>query len=198
MKNLLFVSYYTDGYYEGIINKYLLPSLQKFNLSYYIEKKPNLHDWIKNGKYKTQFIFDMLLKNDNDMIFLDADAELLKFPELFFNLNNTDIGIHYLDWWLFWHNQANKNKRELLTGTMFFKNNEIIRELVREWNEFNQSTRELAQKTLPIFLNKQIINIYELPIKYCQIIKSDNIIPNNTVIAQHQASRQIKNNQEIL
>jgi hypothetical protein len=177
----------------------LLPSLQKFNLSYYIEKKPNLHDWVKNGKYKTQFIFDMLLKNNSDIVFLDADAELLQFPKLFFDLNNSiDIGIHYLDWWLFWHNQPNRNKKELLTGTLFFKNNEIIRELVKEWNEFNQSTHELAQKTLSIFLNKQILNIYELPIEYCQIIKEDNTIPTNSIIVQHQASRQVKNNQEIL
>jgi hypothetical protein len=195
MNNILFVSYYTEGYYKEIANKYLIPSLKKFNLPYHIEEKPNLHNWLKNGKYKTQFIFDMLLTNRSDIVWLDADAELFKFPQLFYELSdNINIGVHYLDWYKFWHQKENGNKKELLTGTIYLKNSEKTLYIIDQWNKMNQSSPEWAQRLLPTLLNKnQEIKVYELPIEYCQIIKKNKLIPKNTIIAQHQVSRETRN-----
>jgi len=197
--NILFISYYTDGYYKEVINKYLVPSLQKFDINWFVGMKPNLHDWLKNGKYKTQFILDMLLFSNKDIVWLDADAELLQFPKLFYDIStDIDIGVHYLDWYKFWHNTENKLKFELLTGTIFFRNNEKTISLVKEWNELNQSSLEWAQKILPKLLDKRKeLNVYKLPIEYCQIIKINKVIPKNTVIAQLQVSRETKHNSKI-
>jgi hypothetical protein len=194
MKELTFVSYYTEGYYKKIINKYLVPSLQKFNLTYHIEEKPNLHDWVKNGKYKTQYIFDMLLFNNTDIVWLDADAELFQFPRLFYSLSDDiNIGVHYLDWQKFWHNSKG-DRKELLAGTIYLKNSEKTLYIVDKWNKLNQSSLEWGQRILPSLLDKNSeIKTYELPIEYCQIIKKDGHIPENTVIAQHQASRETRN-----
>jgi hypothetical protein len=194
MRELTFVSYYTEGYYKKIINKYLIPSLQKFNLTYHIEEKLNLHDWTKNGKYKTQYIFDMLLFNNTDIVWLDADAELFQFPQLFYSLSDDiNIGVHYLDWHKFWHNNKG-DRKELLTGTIYLKNNEKTLYIVDKWNNLNQSSLEWGQRILPSLLDKNPeIKTYELPIEYCQIIKKDGLIPPNAVIAQHQASRETRN-----
>lgn len=189
MKNLLFISYYTEGYYEKIINKYLLPSLQKFNLNWYIQNFPNLHSWELNGKYKTSFILERMNSTNKDIVFLDADAEILKIPDLFNNITE-DIGIHYLDWWKFWHNNDCQNKFETLTGTIYIKNSYKTRCFINEWNNVNQKSIQWAQKLFPSVLSDYPeITVHNLPIEYCQIIKPDGIIPENTIIAQWQASR---------
>jgi hypothetical protein len=194
VSNILFLSFYTTGYYKTIAHSYLIPSLEKFNLPHKIIEKESKHDWLLNGKYKTEVIYSTLLETDKDIVFLDADAKLLQFPQLFFEIPESfDIGVHYLDWWLFWHNQPNKTKKELLTGTIFFRNNNKVKSLVREWNSINQSSAQWAQRILPELFNKYPdVKIFELPQSYCKIIKSNNIITSDDIIIQCQASREAK------
>jgi hypothetical protein len=98
MKELNFISFYTEGYYEEVINKYLLPSLLKFNLPNQIYKKPNLHDWQRNGRQKFEIIYNQLMTDNKNIVFLDADAEITKFPELFYQISDDyDVGAHLLD-----------------------------------------------------------------------------------------------------
>jgi hypothetical protein len=69
--NILFLSFYTTGYYKKIVDSCLVPSLQKFNLPYKIEEKESKHDWLLNGKYKTEIIYSTLLETNKDIVFLD-------------------------------------------------------------------------------------------------------------------------------
>jgi len=195
MNELLFISFYTEGYYGEVINKYLYPSLQKFSLPCKIYKKPSLHDWTKNGKQKYEVIYNQLITDSRNIIFLDADAEIIQFPELFCRLHgNYDIAIHYLDWYLFWKNIPNQSKRDLLGATIYINNNKKTQELFKTLYEQTQKSSVWGQRLLSDLLKKENseINCFDLPIEYCQIIKKDGVIPENTVIAQWAASRTSK------
>jgi hypothetical protein len=189
MNKLLFVSFYTEGYYEEIFNHFLRPSLEKFELKNFVYRLPNLHNWFQNGKYKTKIILDALKKTQDDIVFLDADAEIIKTPELFYIIpDNYNIAIHCLDWEKFWHNKEGQSKREVLSGTIYLRNNPDTIKFVEEWNNLNQTSQEWGQKILQALLTK--ITYYDLPIEYCRILKVGESIPANAVIVQHQASRQ--------
>ena len=191
MNKLLFISFYTEGYYEKIKDKYLLPSLEKFELSYKIYPFLNSHDWLKNGKYKTQIILDTLKSTQDDIVYLDVDAQIIKTPELFNRIpENCNLGVHVLDWYKFWHNKEGLPKREVIGGTLYFRNNSETIKFVEEWNRLNQESLEWGQRILQKLLPK--IQYYTLPFEYCRILKLGEEIPDNAIIVQHQASRQGK------
>lgn len=194
LENIVFISYYTPGYYEQIINKYLIPSLKKWNLDSIIEKVVDRGKWIENVKYKSEMILNILQKTTKDIIFLDADAEILALPILFKQIPKTyDLAVHFLDWYKFWHNQEGGKKLELLSGTLLVRNNLQNKDLIKKWSEQTIKSsiweQKILEDLLPSYPN---ISIYKLPIEYCQIIKFDGLIPKNTIIAHHQASRGIK------
>jgi hypothetical protein len=194
MNNILYISFYTKGYYESIINKYLIPSLKKWNLTYLTKEYPDTGKWIENVKYKAVLILEIMKLTTNDLVFLDADAEIIQYPSLFNEIHDCyDLAVHYLDWYKFWRNQNQQTKFELLSGTLFIRNNNKNIKLVEQWIEETKKSNLWEQKVLENLLpSYQNINIYKLPISYCQIIKLDNKIPENSVIIHHQCSRGVK------
>ena len=192
MKKLLYISYYTDGFYAEVINRCLIPSLDKFEVLYQIYQRPNLHNWHHNGKYKTDIILTALETHpDNDIVFLDADAQIVKTPYAFGQIpKEYNVGVCLLDWYKFWHNQEGQSKRELVASTLFFRNNPETIKFVERWHKLNQTSNKWGQVILQELLFANTIKYYELPIEYCRIIKENEELPTDAVILQHQASRQ--------
>lgn len=198
-KNLIFISYYTvNTLYEDLARTHLMPSLEKWNLRYQIYAKPDLKDWSKNTRYKANILLDALRTYTEDIVFIDIDATIEKNPIIFTQIpKEYDIGVHLLDWFLQWRKQRGNPKRELLTGTMFIRNNERTKQLLKAWVKANQNEGGLEQKVLQNLLNKfPDIKIYNLPPEYCCVIMQDNSIPyhyvKEPVILHHQASRKYK------
>jgi hypothetical protein len=190
---LIFVSFYTEGYYKQVFEKYLRPSLDKFELDFIAIEKNNLHDWTKNGKYKTEVLLDVLSRTKQDIVFLDADAQIVKFPELLYQIPlEYNIGVHFLDWYKFWHGKEKQSRREVLTGTIYLRNNPETIKFVEEWNKINQNSLEWGQKILQQLLNQNKIAYYNLPLEYCKILTSKNLIRTRDIIVQHQTSREIR------
>jgi hypothetical protein len=191
MNKILYITFYTEGYYEEIFNRFLRPSLEKFELQFKAIIRPNSHDWLKNGKYKTQLILDVLKSTNDDIVFLDADAQIVKTPDLFYNIpEEYNLAVHALDWYSFWHDNENQPKREIVTSTIYFRNNTETIQFVEEWNKLNQESSEWGQRILQKLLEQNKIKYYNLPFEYCRILKVGEAIPDNAVIVQHQASRQ--------
>lgn len=191
MDKILYISFFTEGYYEEIFNHFLRPSLEKFELKYFVYRLPNLHNWLQNGKYKTKIILDALKKTQDDIVFLDADAEVIQYPELFYNIPvDCNLAIHKFDSEKFWHNRNCLIKKEVLTGTIYFRNNAETIKFVEEWNTLNQESKEWGQRILQKLLEQNKIKYYNLPFEYCRILKVGEAYPDNAVIVQHQASRQ--------
>jgi len=197
---MIICSYYTQNTpYESVIKDCLIPGLKKYDLEYDIEAIDDLGDWQNNTGYKSKLIKKMLLKHKQPVCFLDADAKIAQYPELLFNLpKDIDIAYHHFNWFGFWRGQwENKSNIQLLSGTMTFSYNEKVLSLVDEWiNKVSRDKGTLEQKILDdIVTSKTDLNIYDLPMEYCCIIKSDGSICDKVttpVILHCQASRQYK------
>jgi len=194
-----FISYYTPGNYENVMNTYLLPSLKKWKLDYHIEKVIDLQNWNANTSYKPTFILNTMNKFKEDVVFLDADAIIESYPQLLFDLpKETDFGAHWLDWYLNWRNQTGGDNFHLLSGTMFIKYNEkmikIFEQCIRDCKE---APNVWEQKILERIIEKQVdLNIYKLPASYCVVINMKKEVPNyikEPVIIHWQKSREFKN-----
>jgi len=186
--------------YEKVVEKYLIPSLKKWNLPYDIDYIDNRGSWIKNIIYKPEYLKKMLLKHKQEIVSLDADAEILQYPSLFSVINDYDIGVHYLDTNLQWRNKSSLRK-EALGGTLYFNYNDKILNFINDWCEEGKKSMVWSQRIMQklITLNKYNLNILYLPYSYSVIIKQDGTLPNHMinkediVILHHQVSRELKN-----
>ena len=193
---MIYISYFTQlTVYEKVMNEYLLPSLKKWNLKYDIQGIKNEGNWSLNTTLKPKFILDMLNKHNEDVIFLDADATIEQYPELFNDISKEfDIACHYLDWQT-WYKKG--NKKELLSGTMLLRNNAKVKALCEEWYKKAFSINKWEQLVLADILEKnKSIKIYELPLSYCYIKTLPNgkepFVKLKPVILHWQVGREYK------
>ena len=197
---MIYISYATKNTpYVKVAEDYLIPTLKKFNLPYDIAYPENKHSWQANTHMKATIIKQMLLKHKQAIICLDADATIERPPILFKELNDYDIGVHFLDWYRFWKGIEGQYRRHLLSGTMYLNYNEKVLQLLDEWIKENNSNVRWEQRNLEEVLKrtKILLKIYKLPVEYCTIIKFDGKPPDyikSPVILHHQASRIHKRN----
>jgi hypothetical protein len=186
-----------DTPYTDIALTTVIPSLQTLDIEYIYRTIPNLGSWRKNTSYKATFAKAMLEEQSRNVVLLDADCTVEQYPELFHHIpEEYNVGAHILDhntWYL-----NGSNKKEFLSGTLFLRNTDRTKELVRLWElscKSNPDTWE--QLILKNVLTDNKETIYELPLSYCYI----NTLPGNTapnvkidnpVIVHYQASRKTK------
>ena len=197
---MLFISYYTlKTPYEHIINKYLFPTLKKWKLEYDVEGVKNLGDWYKNTGYKSTFILKMLEKHKKDVIFLDGDATVEKYPVLFDKIpQEYDLACHFLDWskqYTHWRNR--EHPKELLSGTMLWRYRPKVIELIKKWQaEVAKNPKVWEQKVLQRMIDgEKGIKIYDLPAGYTAIAQGNGkakAYVTDVVILHHQVSRKYR------
>lgn len=176
------VSFHTDDEVYSKHAECLEKSLIEYGIDHEIVSIPGLpetiDDWKKNTHYKPEFILKMLRKHkDKNVVWIDADAEVKKYPKLFDTLT-CDLAVHYL------------GGQELLSGTMFFRNSAKIRRLVKKWVDLCKKDNKL-QKSEQINLQEVIerersIDVFDLPYSYTKIFDKMKVCP---VIQHYQASR---------
>lgn len=192
--DFLIISYFTKGTGYVAEAAKLIKSLQLFGLFYYIEPIDNLGNWQLNTYYKATFIKKMMIKfPEKPVVFLDCDAVVQQYPALFENLN-TDLGLCYRDYRKFPCGSRNEGK-ELLSGTIYFRNNGKAMGILNKWIEKNERMGfRFEQKNLEevIDLNKKSVRIYEFPPTYCQIFDLMRTA-GQPVISQMQVSRRLRN-----
>ena len=204
MKKIVFCSYATaETPYIDVINKFLIPSLKKFNLEYDIEYPEDRGSWQANTSYKSEFILKMLHKHEgSSIVFLDSDAEVKKYPSLFWEIpNEYDIGVHFLNWMWRWRKQKDGNKFHLLSGTMYLNYNSKVIGLVEEFiEEISKSPNTIEQRSMEVVVNRRKdLKVYELPYSYIVFPNQNNTLPlhmlkeKDIVIYHNQASRRLKN-----
>ena len=201
MSNFIITSYYTlDTPYQQVAHDYLMPSVHKFNLESDIRGISSLGSWQANTSYKSQFILWMLEHHKKNVVFLDADAIINSYPQLFHEIpEEYNIAAHTLDRNL-WYNREYLNTRyELLTGTAFFRYSGKTLEIVKKWvDECKRTPQIWEQKILENIIKNDDVNIFPLPISYCYIFSlPDNSPPivkcENPIIVHMQKSRELRN-----
>lgn len=175
-----FISYYTDKYKNEAAK--LKQSLEALGLNYHIAGIEDQGSWDANTHYKPIFIRQQI-QNQKAVVWLDADCMVLSMPDLFFKLD-CDIAFHRF------------KGKELLSGTVFFKNTAKTAELLNKWIDINKENPEtFDQKNLDQALKSMTdISILELPPQYCFIFDlSKDYYPRvNPIIEHYQASRKFR------
>jgi len=145
--------------------KDLESDLKRFDLPYKLYGYESQGDWTKNTMVKAKLIQKGLKEYPNeDIIWIDADAVILKQPEFFHELKDKDFDLccHYL--------KTRYNPNELLSGTLIFRNNEIVNQLVADW--VNDKEVNWDQKILQKYVDgkyKGRLKKLNLPIDYIKI-----------------------------
>ncbi len=198
------ISMYTKNtpYEEEI--KELGHSCDQFKVDYKFYPIVNLKDWVKNTQQKATVIQEALDEFKCDLVWLDADAVILKKLELFNQLtkdDDFDICIHRANYNSaerleknnLSHDYKNRDYRnkvssfikklrhpkgEILSGTIYFKNSAQTKKLVGEWVELNTQKSEWDQRTLQEVIdggsNGYVVK--QLPESYVKIVSRDNDI----------------------
>jgi hypothetical protein len=195
-----FIACYTKNTpYEEEVKK-LRESFQKHGLDFDIEGYESRGSWLANCHFIPIFVKKMLLKYPRDsLVYLDADATVEQFPTLFFDIEQdkeVDFAVYHL---------VRGKTRELLDGTMYFRNSAASHALVDAWikkdtEDFSKGVWE--QKVLESLLPTFPIMWGELPTSYCFIfdnpVQGRELRGEMPVIVHHQASRRMKKTVPVL
>ena len=210
MKKWKVIAFYTkDSVYKEVLDTHLMPTLEKLDLDYEITEVPNLHNWHKNVAQKPMFIKNALDRCDRNVVVLDADATIERYPVLFDELEEKlvtwekdsgyvqyDIALHYLDW-ATWYDRPGITTKELLTGTMWLRNCDRVKDICQKWSDDAIKVGDWEQAALARVLKKEHANIYEIPLEYIYINsmpdgKAPNVKIEDPYIVHHQVSRKLK------
>lgn len=172
------ISYYTPKYAKVAEN--LTASLERLTMPYLVKAIDDQGSWDKNCHYKPKFILEQLI-NEDAVVWTDADSVVNAEPLLFYDLD-CDIAFHRF------------KGKELLSGTVYFKNTEKIIRLLDKWIELNDFySHQFDQKNLDLAVSCiENLKIYELPPEYVCIYDLSRHYYGgmNPVIEHFQASRQ--------
>lgn len=178
----LIVSFYTpDPVYSGCA-EVLRQSLDNFDLEYEIDcfQPPLNPTYQKICQYKAIFIKAKMIRHpDRNIVWLDADSELVEYPGLLNNINTDIASVLWAD-------------KQLLISILYCANNAKVNNLIDKWisiNNDNYGDRNADQANLEKLLN-------ESPdISFLKLSESYAYVPNETkgvespVIIQYLASR---------
>jgi len=182
------VAYYCGHSIYEESSKRLIQSMDKFNIPYDVEKLPSRGDWYANTHQKPTFIKQMMIKySQKSIVYVDVDAEFVAYPKLFDSLSVNlldNVAVHVLD-----HSKYRRKTHapEMLSGTVFLKNNQFTTAIVSEWIvECSKDPKLWDQHALQTVLDKY--GFTNLPEGYTCIFDYMNSVKNKVII-HHQASR---------
>ena len=199
-------------YEEEIKN--LQKSCKRFKLNYKFYAIENRGDWIKNTQQKANVINAALHEFAEDVVWLDADAEILQEPKLFNELASAS-DFHICVYRASYTKQDNKatNVREaislflkrrrypngeIISATVYLKNCPETKKLVQRWIELNKRKVEWDQRTLQEVLDADDLYylVKPLPPEYAKIVPRGRSLADirdaKNVIGQKQLSRSAK------
>jgi len=181
MAKFIVVGYYTKGTGYQEEAKKLISSLERFNLPYDVQEIENLGSWQKNTHYKATFLRQMLEEHKENLVYLDVDAVVKKYPVLFDDMD-ADLAVHI------------RENIEPLSGTLYFANNKIVRDFLDDLILENKRNPEMHDEMIfgkVVNKWKGQLNIFYLPATYTQIF---DLMANagEPVISHYQASRKLK------
>lgn len=177
----MIVSFYTaDSLYE-LEAENLRLSCERFNIPYLIQDVASLGNWELNCAFKPRFILDKLQELKKDLLWVDADGEIVSELPLLKQAPGT-LGICV-------HEQLPLTHRsKCMSNTLFFAYNEENIAFLTSWSEKCEKAPErwdqehltatLFEKSWPGFFN--------LPVTYTALYDRDVKKPH---IVHYQASR---------
>lgn len=185
---MLIVSYFTPDYAEHA--ERLRTSCQRFGYRHWIQMVPGTGSWLSNCNMKADFIREALLASDEPVLWLDADAEIMRRIEA--ALDHEEKLQDY-DFAVFRDVKREGSRHYFRSGTLWFNKTYAAMGLVSTWN-----TRCIArpgvwdQESLYITWKEEQehLKTHWLPETYCKIHDRGDVADPHVV--HWQASRQLK------
>lgn len=188
----IFTSFYTigTGYEKEVQN--LIHSIQQLNLPYHIEGIESFGKWEHNCAYKPTHIEKIMnIYPERCVVWVDADCTIETEPELFRNKSN--VQLKSVGCYIMKDYHRDKKRTQLISGTIFFRNDLISKNIVKLWIEGCNKDKDVwDQVVLHKIYNEQKVYFGNLPAGYNKIF--DKMVHKKVVpIIQHwQASRRFK------
>lgn len=190
----IFVSYATTSYHKDLAA--LEASMQRWvgSLQWYFEHVDSLGSWSANTQYKNRYIKSCLEKYGRPVVWLDADARVVKRPTTLLELPpDTDLAcVRRKDALGL---KLGGPGGELLSGTLYVGNTPAAHDLLDKWHDLNQKNpRRWEQRNLQQLLDDgHPAKVHLLPPSYCMIVVGGQRVkmgePGTGVIEHYQASR---------
>lgn len=173
------ITFYTSNWEYKKYALELKNQCEKFNLDHYIKEYPDTGNWLHNTRIKPRFIKEAFHELQRPLLWIDADGILNNKPNLLeLPIDKDFMGRH----------QRSGPKRNWHVGTLFFNHTENTSNLIDLWNEYaTGGSDEHAFEKAWINCDPKPTH-EELPPNYFHIIRNNNKIPDNAVIA-HRLSR---------
>jgi len=186
MKPWRVVAYHTDDelYNEQMLK--LVASLILFNIDYSITCIPYLNDHRLTVQQIPKAIKEELNSTNDNLVYLDCDAVVRQYPVLFDTIEE-DFAVHY------------KGGKELLMGTMYFRNCPKTKLLIDNWIICEDKIKEKlsAQTSIPEAIAESGVSVNILPAPYTLIF--DSMKSQGPPVIEHfQASRKAKHPDKVL
>ena len=181
-KDFLLISFFTEDTQYQLEADMLSQTCSEHKVSHEIYQIPGFGSWEKNTQHKAVIIRDALLKHKKPLVWVDADARVKKFPELFLSAN-VDIMYHYIEPW-----------NEMLVGTIYFDYNDRTIAFCNRWIELNLTNDNPDGKNFQQLMTQDTTLSKEiLPKEYCSIFDNEHTVCSDPVILHTQASRRHRN-----
>lgn len=187
----IYTNFFTPEYSSEI--KRLQTSAARFGLETdfvpLAEKREG--SWLRTIYWRPEFLLEQLQKHKRDLVWVDADAEVMQYPSIFDNFE-AHVGV-YRNPKAFWDPKTD----EYLGGTIYLKYDSVTISFLEAWIKLNADfpNEELSQivlkKAIEKFLGRKRFVLKELPATYCQIFDLMDKA-GEPVIQHYQASRRVR------
>jgi hypothetical protein len=189
MDNFTVISCYTDDETYTPEAEALKSSMEELGLATeHVNIMPSQGSWERNCQYKPIFIKEKLLELDSPVVWVDADARILKYPDLFKDYP-FDMGLFFPE--------KNKMWKLILSGTMYFTPHKEVFSLLDGWISLNKINLSWDQINLRMVtygrsISRPCLNysitVGELPLEYCS---TEGVRADDPVIQHMQVSTEL-------
>lgn len=182
------IAFYTPNYLP--IVEELEKSIQRFGYDYEIVEVEDRGTWEENCGQKPEIIYDALKRHEENLLYLDADAVIVRELPLE-ELESDEMMVYVMRWtspqtgWI----------NELISGCIYLPYNETTLDVVKKWVRHQQANPMIwDQQTLGEVLNKlPNYKFKQLSPEWNWIEKYHKSLNLNPIIVQNQISRVMKN-----
>lgn len=193
----LIISFYTKKTLYQLEIQNLLESCEKWNLPIEIEGVESFGSWELNCAYKPFFIYRKLQELKRPLLWLDADAVVVKKPE-WIEAFGGDFSVRINE------HLPSDHPSKVISGTIFANYTPECSQLLREWvkESHNQLMQEERKEEFwdQIALRDALLskahaaNVKSMPLSYAKISDhpEDCRLVSDPVIEHYQASRRFK------
>lgn len=177
------ISFYTNDWLYPTYAARLREDCERFDLKYRIESRPSTNRYVGNCQIKPFFVQECLLDIKGPIFWIDADASILRSPDLLAEPQNADHDLVA--------NRPCHDNSRIHVGSMLINYTEAMTAFVDAWCESIRRKSPLDDAAFNGTWDhfKTFLRVRFLPLSYFYIQKkSHDPVPLDTVIL-HRLSR---------